>query len=200
MISGDGWDLRFPDICLTVEKKPRKKPQPRKLTRQGIEHGPARWKATMLPLGHSGGLNKGSIGSILCVCFIIYLGYLFTTPLPTFWSVRLVFPLSREESNWERWVSGDTLDSHSGDHGFTPLCQQSSFIIFGISHNHQGDVPHWNFITIFPDLSCPLSYVFVLSQEGGHCIYREFLLLSRLVLMLSRGSGEKIKRLWPIRQ
>ena len=30
MISGDGWSLSFPDICLTVEEKPRKKPQPEK--------------------------------------------------------------------------------------------------------------------------------------------------------------------------
>ena len=32
MISGDGWNLSFPDICLTVEEK-------RKLTRPGIEPG-----------------------------------------------------------------------------------------------------------------------------------------------------------------
>ena len=42
MISGDGWDLSFPDICLTVEEKPQKKPQPGKLNRPGIEPGPAR--------------------------------------------------------------------------------------------------------------------------------------------------------------
>ena len=50
VISGDGWDLRFLDICLTVEEKPRKKSQSGKLTRPGIEPGPARWEATMLPL------------------------------------------------------------------------------------------------------------------------------------------------------
>ena len=35
MMSGNGWGLSFPEICLTVEEKPRKKPQ------QGIECGPA---------------------------------------------------------------------------------------------------------------------------------------------------------------
>ena len=30
--------------------------------------------------------------------------------------------------------------------------------------------------------------------------YREFLVLSRVALMLSRGSGKRLKRLWPIRQ
>ena len=53
MISGDGWSLSFPDICLTVEEKFRKKLQLGKLTRPGIEPGRARWEATMLPLDHS---------------------------------------------------------------------------------------------------------------------------------------------------
>ena len=33
--------LKFPDICLTDEEKPRKKPQPGNLSRPGIEPGPA---------------------------------------------------------------------------------------------------------------------------------------------------------------
>ena len=55
IIFGDGCSLSFPDICLTVEEKPRKNPQPRKLTRPWIEPAPARWEAMMLPLNHSGG-------------------------------------------------------------------------------------------------------------------------------------------------
>ena len=41
MISGNGWGLNFPEIYLIVEKKPRKKPQPGKLIRSGIEPEPA---------------------------------------------------------------------------------------------------------------------------------------------------------------
>ena len=60
MISGDRLGLRFSDICLTLEEKFRKNPQQGKLTRPGIEPGPARWEATILPLDHSGDqrLNK----------------------------------------------------------------------------------------------------------------------------------------------
>ena len=39
MIYGDGWDLSFPDISLTVDEKPQKKPQPGKLTLTGLEPG-----------------------------------------------------------------------------------------------------------------------------------------------------------------
>ena len=62
----DGWGLSFSDICLTVEEK---NPQPGKLTRPGIEPGPARWEATMLSLDHSGGhgFRCGRIGA--CVVF-----------------------------------------------------------------------------------------------------------------------------------
>ena len=42
MISGDGWGLNFPDICLMVEEKPQEKPQPGKLIWPGMEPGPAR--------------------------------------------------------------------------------------------------------------------------------------------------------------
>ena len=47
MISGDGWSQCLPDICLTVEEKLWKKPQPGKLTRLGIEPGPAWWETRM---------------------------------------------------------------------------------------------------------------------------------------------------------
>ena len=40
-IPGDRWGLSFPDIGLTVEEKPQKKPQPGKLTRPGIKVEPA---------------------------------------------------------------------------------------------------------------------------------------------------------------
>ena len=39
---GDGWGPRF-HICLIVEEKPQKKPQPGKQTRPGILPSPIRW-------------------------------------------------------------------------------------------------------------------------------------------------------------
>ena len=50
MIFGDLGGLKFPDICLTGEGKPRKNPYPGNLSRPGIEPGPAAWEARMLPL------------------------------------------------------------------------------------------------------------------------------------------------------
>ena len=41
MIFGDLVGLKLPDICLTGEEKPQKKPHPGKLSRPGIEPGPA---------------------------------------------------------------------------------------------------------------------------------------------------------------
>ena len=41
VIFGDLVCLKFPDICLTGEEKPRKKPHPGNLARPGIEPGPA---------------------------------------------------------------------------------------------------------------------------------------------------------------
>ena len=41
MIFRDLGGLKFPDICLTGEEKPRKKPQPGNLSRPGIEPEPA---------------------------------------------------------------------------------------------------------------------------------------------------------------
>ena len=41
MIFGDLGGLKFPDICLTSEEKPQKKPHPGNLSRPGIEPGPA---------------------------------------------------------------------------------------------------------------------------------------------------------------
>ena len=48
--SGTLGGLKFPDICLTAEEKPRKEPHPGNLSRPGIEPGPAAWQARMLPL------------------------------------------------------------------------------------------------------------------------------------------------------
>ena len=50
MIFGDLVGLKFPDICLTGEEKPRKKPHPGNLSRPGIGPGPAAWQACILPL------------------------------------------------------------------------------------------------------------------------------------------------------
>ena len=44
MVFGDLGGLKFPDISLTGEEKPRKN-----LTRPGVEAGPAAWQARMLP-------------------------------------------------------------------------------------------------------------------------------------------------------
>ena len=44
---------KFSDICLTVEEKPRKT-STSKTDPTGIEPGPAKSEATMLPLDHSG--------------------------------------------------------------------------------------------------------------------------------------------------
>ena len=49
IIFGELVGLQFPDICLTGEEKPRKKPHPGNLCRPGIEPGPAAWQVRMLP-------------------------------------------------------------------------------------------------------------------------------------------------------
>ena len=49
MVFGVLVDLKLPDICLTGEEKPRRKPHPRKLSQPGIEPGPAACQARMLP-------------------------------------------------------------------------------------------------------------------------------------------------------
>ena len=49
LYSGKQVGLKLPDICLTGEKRPRKKPHPGNLYRPGIEPGPAAWQAAMLP-------------------------------------------------------------------------------------------------------------------------------------------------------
>ena len=49
MIFGDLGGLKLPDICLTGEGKPPKKPHPGNLSRSGIEPGPAALQAHMLP-------------------------------------------------------------------------------------------------------------------------------------------------------
>ena len=57
--SQDSFPSTFrPRLCLTVKEQPRKKTQAGKLTRPGIESGPPKWEATMLPLEHNGGQQQ----------------------------------------------------------------------------------------------------------------------------------------------
>ena len=55
MIFGDLGGLKLPDICLTGEEKPRKKPHPANFSRPGIEPGPLRDRRASYRLPHSGG-------------------------------------------------------------------------------------------------------------------------------------------------
>ena len=55
MIPRDKGGLNFLTFVLQLRKT-----STRKLTRSGIELGPAGWEATILPLDHSGGLQIGS--------------------------------------------------------------------------------------------------------------------------------------------
>ena len=57
MITGDECDPNFLTFVLRLRENPGKI-STRKLTRSGIEPGPAAWEVTMLPLDHSGGLLK----------------------------------------------------------------------------------------------------------------------------------------------
>ena len=50
IIFGELGGPKLPDIRLTGEEKPRKKPHPGNLSRPGIEPGPAAWQERMLPL------------------------------------------------------------------------------------------------------------------------------------------------------
>ena len=46
MISGDEWCPSFPDLCLTVEEKSRKKTQQGKQDRPKIKSGPSRFDSS----------------------------------------------------------------------------------------------------------------------------------------------------------
>ena len=50
MIFRDLRCLKFPDMCLTGEEKPRKNLTQETCPRPGVELGPAAWQARMLPL------------------------------------------------------------------------------------------------------------------------------------------------------
>ena len=52
MIVGNLVGLKLPDIRLTGEEKPRKKPHPGNLSRPGNEPGPAAWQARMLSISN----------------------------------------------------------------------------------------------------------------------------------------------------
>ena len=58
---------KFPDICFTVEEKSRKRSQSGKRIRPGIEPGPAKREARMLPLDQSGGLKENEVLLLLQV-------------------------------------------------------------------------------------------------------------------------------------
>ena len=73
MIFGDLVGLKFPDICLTGEEKPRKEPHPGNLSRPGIEPGPAAWQARKLPLAP----QRWTIIIFLHIIIIIILLFLF---------------------------------------------------------------------------------------------------------------------------
>ena len=55
MTVGDLGGLKFPDMCLTGEEKPRKKPHPETCPDRGSNPGPLRGKRACYHLLHSGG-------------------------------------------------------------------------------------------------------------------------------------------------
>ena len=57
MIIGDLVGLKFPDICLTDEEKPRKNPTQETCPDRGSNPGPLRDRRACYHLSHSGGLN-----------------------------------------------------------------------------------------------------------------------------------------------
>ena len=89
--------LQIPDICLTGEEKPPKKPHPGNLSRPGIEPGPAAWQACMLLLApQRWTLQKYSLK---CYCVLWsagawkWIGFYF--PLPMSSKVSLTWMSSR---------------------------------------------------------------------------------------------------------
>ena len=68
MIFGDLGGL--PDIFLTSEEKPLKKPHPGSLSRPGIEPGPTAWQAHMLPLAPQRWTHLNLISFIWFYCLL----------------------------------------------------------------------------------------------------------------------------------
>ena len=67
--------------------------------------------------------------------------------------------------------SSNIRDSHSGGSRFNPRCQPNNLaMVFSGLHIAPRRMTDWNFISNFPESSCPLSYVFVLSQGSGPCV------------------------------
>ena len=69
MIFGDLVRLKLPDICLTDEENPPKKPHSVILSRSGIEPGPAAWKTLMLPPTTEADLNGYTIFFIIIALY-----------------------------------------------------------------------------------------------------------------------------------
>ena len=61
MIFGDAGGLKFPDICITGEEKPRKNLTQETCPDRGSNPGPLRDKRACYHLLHSGGLHFGLI-------------------------------------------------------------------------------------------------------------------------------------------
>ena len=88
--------LSFPFICLTVEEKLK----PGKLTRLGIEPGPAKWEATMLLLDHSDGPRSSVLGGRQGVFNKMFITKLWNeTPLD--WSVVM---WSQSTDSWRKSI------------------------------------------------------------------------------------------------
>ena len=75
------------------------KPQPGKQIQLGIEPGPARWEATMLPLDHSGDLAQVEDVKV-CQSYFSRNGCLMTKEL----DVKCVLRTSRQVSHICRWI------------------------------------------------------------------------------------------------
>ena len=75
MIFVDLGGLKFPDICLTGEKNPEKT-HPGKLSRPGIEPGPAAWQTRMLPLApQRWTISSFKINSSAAARFALFLNF-----------------------------------------------------------------------------------------------------------------------------
>ena len=72
MIFGKPWEgLKFPDICLIGEEKPREKPRPGNISRARIEPGALRDNRACYRLLHCGGLILIIIIMIMIIIIMI---------------------------------------------------------------------------------------------------------------------------------
>ena len=115
-IVGDFGGLKFPDICLTGEEKPRKKPHPGNLSRPGIEPGPAAWQARMLPLAPQRWTDIYNVPMIKYSVIIFHEGYkhlvavdLGLTMILTSQVISVAFYSEREKS--DKFCSEDLISA-----------------------------------------------------------------------------------------